>query len=252
MCWKGTGGGQSEWATLDASGSPLSGSVLATHDGLGNNGTQTVLHQCIPVAGSSEYSFGGQIRVPSDQPDGTNGRFFVFTYTTSNCSGSSLQKSDVGASDIDNWTLVNKTLITDSTANSMNIRFGVTKLVAVTDDAISYFDNVFVKKSDAGGNRIIDEKLSGGWFTWTDTLGEIDWMTVQGGFSGEVATLTIYRSSGGKFNDPAAVTTVPIGIAEFRFSSCTDAEFAFMFDDESEFTVTPMVRAGPAFKGCVD
>jgi hypothetical protein len=178
---------------------------------------------------------------------------------------------------VDTWTQFGDTFVTDSGTGSIKFTVGVWKPNGVTADASAYFDNAYLYPTDAGAHRIIDEKFSGawydpetagqgifldistannmffgGWFTWTDTLGEIDWMTLQGGFAGTLATLQIYRSSGGKFNDPAEVTSVPIGVAEFRFTSCTEGELRFQFEGDSEFTVISLIRLGPVFKGCVD
>lgn len=267
-----------EWSMLDASSSPLSGSALIFNESApSNGGTPTVLQQCIPATGSTEYAWGGQVNVPPGQPESTRGEHFVITYPTANCTGSFLQLLATSAMGVDTWTQFGDTFITDSDTGSISFTVGVWKPNGISDVASVYFDNAYLYPTEAGANRIIDEKLSGawydpatagqgifldisteinmffgGWFTWTDTPGEIDWMTLQGGFDGTVATLQIYRSSGGKFNDPIEVTSVPIGVAEFRFLSCTEAELRFQFDGETEFTVISLIRLGPAFKGCID
>lgn len=99
--------------------------------------------------------------IPPDQPDDTFGQHFVIAYTTPDCSGSSVQLMSIGAQVIDVWTSVSKTFITDSTAASVNFTIGVAKPTGVNDVATAHFDNAYFRKSDAGGNRIIDEKLSG-------------------------------------------------------------------------------------------
>jgi len=267
-----------EWSMLDASSSPLSGSALLSNEAApSNGGTPTVLSQCIPATGSTEYRWGGQANIPPGQPTDTRADYLVITYPSANCSGNAFQVLATSTFGVDTWTLFGDSFITDSDTGSIEFRIGVFKPNGVSSVATAYFDNPYLYQTEAGANRIIDEKLSGawynldtsgqgifldisteinlffgGWFTWTSTPGEIDWMTLQGGFDGEVATLLIYRSSGGKFNDPTEVTSVSIGIAEFRFQSCTEAELWYKFDGETEFTVITLVRIGPAFKGCVD
>ncbi len=266
-----------EWTSLDASGSPLSGSALVTHGLTGSGGSLRNLTQCIPAVGSKEYTFGGQARVPAEQPVDTLAFILASTFASADCSGEPLQSSQLFSGDIENWSMLSDVLVTDSLTRSLRLGLAVAKSAGVADPASAYFDNLNVYQTEAGAYRIIDEKLSGvwydpatsgqgvyldispqanvlagGWFTWTDTRGEIDWMTLQGGFQGDVATLTIYRSSGGKFNDPAEVMTISIGIAELRFLSCTEAELSFKFDGDTEFTVIRLVRITPAFKGCAD
>jgi plastocyanin len=92
------------------------------------------------------------------------------------------------------------------------------------------------------------------WFTWASpTVGNYDWLTGFGPFQGKVATLTLNRSSGGRFNDGSAVvTTVPAGSALLTFHNCSRATLEF------EMTIPP--RAGrielqrilPANKSCID
>jgi len=86
----------------------------------------------------------------------------------------------------------------------------------------------------------------GGWYTWTDTAGEYDWVTVQGEFSGNVATVPIYRTTGGVFNDPQAVETTAVGVAEFVFSSRTEGQVTIEFDGTGTKTVIPLQRVTPS------
>ena len=85
----------------------------------------------------------------------------------------------------------------------------------------------------------------GGWFTWTGTAGEYDWLTVQGGFSGNTATLPIFRTSGGQFNDSRPVETVEVGTAEFVFSSRTQGQVTIEFTGSGTRTVIPLQRGTP-------
>ena len=72
-----------------------------------------------------------------------------------------------------------------------------------------------------------------------------DWLTVQGGFGGNVATAPIYRTGGGKFNDPLAVLTEAVGVAAFVFSSRTEGQVTIQFTDTATQMVIPLQRATP-------
>lgn len=266
------------WSELDPSNSPASGSALIANVGSGNNTTQLVLNQCVPANGSVEYRWGGQVRLPSLQPEFTSARIMILIYDSADCSGSALQIESVGSVGVDEWELTAESIVADSAAQSIRIGLGIFKPSGVDSEVNGLFDNIFLRRADASGFRIIDERLSGswynpatpgqgffldispqinlffgGWFTWTSVPGEYDWMTVQGGFSGDLALVPIYRTSGGAFNDPTAVLTDAIGSAEFRFFSCTTGQVSFtMQGGPATPTVIPLLRIGPAFKGCTD
>ena len=266
------------WNDFDASGSPASGAVLISNVGPGSNTTQLVLDQCVGVNGSTVYNWGGQVRVPSWQPQSVEARIFLITYGSGDCTGDALQIESEGTGRLDEWELESSSLQTDSNAASAKLAIGVYKNTGVDSDVSGLFDNLYLRRGDATGFRIIDEHLSGswfdptkpgqgffldispqinlffgGWFTWTLVPGQYDWMTVQGGFNADVAEVMIYRSSGGVFNDPATVTTSAIGTAQFRFTSCTTGQVSFaMFNARGAATVIPLQRIAPAFNGCVD
>jgi sugar lactone lactonase YvrE len=85
----------------------------------------------------------------------------------------------------------------------------------------------------------------GGWYVWTETAGVYDWLTVQGDYSGNVATVPIYRTTGGVFNDPQAVETTAVGVAEFVFSSRTEGQVTIEFIGTGSTTVIPLTRITP-------
>jgi hypothetical protein len=74
-----------------------------------------------------------------------------------------------------------------------------------------------------------------GWFTYEAanrpapgapaTLGEPfhRWLTASGGWTGNVANLTVFLTSGGVFNAPNPVTNTPVGTASITFHSCSAA-----------------------------
>lgn len=75
-----------------------------------------------------------------------------------------------------------------------------------------------------------------GWFTFeaAASLGlgvsEHRWFTAEGGFAGDRAELTIFNTSGGRFNSTRPVITEAAGAASLTFQSCTRARLAFALD----------------------
>ncbi len=68
------------------------------------------------------------------------------------------------------------------------------------------------------------------------------WITAQGGFIGNTATLTAFVSSGGQFDDPAAVTTSESGSLTLTFLDCMRAELEYSFPDTGLTGTIPLQR----------
>ena len=92
--------------------------------------------------------------------------------------------------------------------------------------------------------------LAIGWFTWGTTAGDHFWMSGLGPISGDRATVQLQRSSGGRFNDPAPVTTIATGTATFRFTSCTQATVTYQRADTGESGTFPIQRLTPPPEAC--
>ncbi|HVF35508.1 MAG TPA: hypothetical protein VND91_09325, partial [Candidatus Saccharimonadia bacterium] len=71
------------------------------------------------------------------------------------------------------------------------------------------------------------------WFTWTTTPGQYDWLTGAGTYSGTRATITLHRTTGGRFADATPVTTAPVGSATIEFTSCTQARIDYVLNGAS-------------------
>lgn len=87
------------------------------------------------------------------------------------------------------------------------------------------------------------------WFTFESAslkLGapEQRWFTAQGHYAGNSAELTLFNSSGGRFNAPTPVATEVVGTAILTFHSCTEADFAFSFDEATSGEI-PLTRLSP-------
>ncbi|MFT3790782.1 MAG: intradiol ring-cleavage dioxygenase [Rudaea sp.] len=88
--------------------------------------------------------------------------------------------------------------------------------------------------------------LFGAWFTYDTTAGDVTtqrWYTFGGTISdgANSATLTIWKSSGGKFNSLPKTYAIEIGTATLSFDSCTSGSFAFTLDDGTTGTI-PLTR----------
>ncbi len=57
------------------------------------------------------------------------------------------------------------------------------------------------------------------------------WLTMQGNYQDGTATLPVFNSSGGRFNDPAEVDTEQVGTATLRFEDCSSASVEYNLED---------------------
>lgn len=94
--------------------------------------------------------------------------------------------------------------------------------------------------------------LSLAWFTWTTEGAGYDWLTGSGGFEGGTATLTLFRSSGGRFNDSQPVDTVEVGTATLRFLDCSTAALSFKLPAPQGSAEVQLSRVLPATPQCLE
>ena len=87
------------------------------------------------------------------------------------------------------------------------------------------------------------------WFTCTEGVSsesdEQHWFTGQGNYSGNTAVLVLYESTGGKFDDPHAVSTNPIGTVILEFSDCKRGLMKYTLDNWGREGSFPLERAIP-------
>jgi len=94
--------------------------------------------------------------------------------------------------------------------------------------------------------------VSMAWFTWSAEGGAYDWLTGSGPFVGDTATVTLFRSTGGRFNDPAPVQSSEVGSAQITFTDCTHASFLFELDQPMASGTIPLQRILPPNQACID
>jgi len=106
----------------------------------------------------------------------------------------------------------------------------------------------------AGQGQLIDVEPAGqfmfvSWFTFTDAAsanpGEQHWLTAQGNYSADTAELTLYETLGGRFDDPQAVSTEPVGEVTVRFTDCGHGQLSYTIDTWGLQGSFPLVRAIP-------
>jgi hypothetical protein len=87
------------------------------------------------------------------------------------------------------------------------------------------------------------------WFTFTDTASsspnEQHWFTAQGNYAGNTADLVVYETLGGRFDDPQAVSTEPVGAATLSFTDCGLGEMNYTIDTWDLHGSFPLHRAIP-------
>lgn len=274
--WDNLFGRSAVWSALDASNSPASGSALVSNELVSVGGTPTVLSQCVVVDPNTQYRLRAQAFVPAGQPEFSSADASALLFSSTDCSGEAVAIEAGLLTETEVWGQIEKTFQTAAGVRRARVSLGVFKPNGVSDLAVAHFDNVSLRSTDTPNVLVIDERLSGswfnpatsgqgfyldiapsinlffgGWFTWTDLPGQYDWLTVQGGYSGEVALVPIYRTSGGAFNQPIPTSTVAVGMAEFRFFSCSSAEVRFQFTGGAPTTI-PLQRVTPVCPGCAD
>ena len=87
------------------------------------------------------------------------------------------------------------------------------------------------------------------WFTYTDAASddpdEQQWYTAQGNYSGNTATLDLFETLGGKFDDPQAVTTTQVGEVALIFDTCGQGQMSYSFDEDGRQGQFPLQRVIP-------
>jgi GH35 family endo-1,4-beta-xylanase len=119
-------------------------------------------------------------------------------------------------------------------------------------------DGAWYDPDTAGQGFLLDARpdpegggfLFAAWFTFGEgTASGQRWLTAQGSFDGPVASLDLYETKGGSFDDPRPTTTQPAGTLSLDFESCNNAIFRYLLSDtgaEGEVTTTRVVPGSDA------
>lgn len=87
------------------------------------------------------------------------------------------------------------------------------------------------------------------WFTYTDDATanprQQRWLTAQGEYHGDTATLALHETLGGRFDDAQAAITTPIGQVTLTFADCAGGQLSYRIDDEGLEGTFPISRVIP-------
>ena len=84
------------------------------------------------------------------------------------------------------------------------------------------------------------------WFTFgDDTASGQRWLTAQGEFTGSVADIEVFETTGGSFNDPLTPATVKVGTLSLDFTDCSNAIFSYALTDDDLSGDIPVTRVIP-------
>lgn len=88
------------------------------------------------------------------------------------------------------------------------------------------------------------------WFTYgNDTESGQRWLTAQGSFAGSTAALDVYETTGGRFDDPQAVDTRPVGTMTLDFADCSNAQLSYSLADDDlhgDMTISRLIPGAQA------
>ena len=68
------------------------------------------------------------------------------------------------------------------------------------------------------------------WFTYSEESGAREWYVAQGEISGDSASLVIYQTANGVFDQPSEIELKAVGTAILEYESCQSASFDYFID----------------------
>jgi hypothetical protein len=128
----------------------------------------------------------------------------------------------------------------DATAQAVDINAGM--------------DGSFFEPATSGQGFFIDAHPNPGgdfifvsWFTYgDDTASGQRWLTAQGAFSGSVAEIALYETTGGSFDAPKPVSTDQVGTLSIDFADCNNAQLSYNLTDDGAQGDIDLTRLIPA------
>ena len=95
-----------------------------------------------------------------------------------------------------------------------------------------------------------DDFIFAAWFTYGDeTASGQRWLTAQGGFEGSTASISVFETKGGLFDDPQITGTEPVGTMTIHFSDCSNATLTYALLDDGSEGVIELTRLLPTANG---
>lgn len=132
------------------------------------------------------------------------------------------------------------------------------KLASILPDAEPYQINAGHSgawfNSETSGQGLLldveprDQYIFLAWFTYTDGEsahpGEQHWFTAQGSYSTNTATLPVYQTLGGRFDEPQAVSPEVVGELTLKFDNCNEGTVSYTIDPwekQGSFTIQRLI-----------
>jgi len=245
--WNNWFGGMASYSAADAGANAGSGSALISNTGLSNGGVQVVLSQCVDVAPTTDYLFGGQAMVPAGQPANTAAYIFINTHTAAGCDSPPAGSDSRSSSLVGAWDTLSGSFTTGPGVRSVMFSIGVFKPNGVSATASANFDALYLQQSGNATGFTIGASMSGSWYNpaesghgimldlldgggaWMcwfafDLAGNPAWICASGTVSGDTIEFpAAFTVTGGKFPplfDPSNVGTAPWGSITIKFTGC--------------------------------
>jgi hypothetical protein len=132
---------------------------------------------------------------------------------------------------------------------------------AITTEAVDInagMDGAWVNNDTLGQGFLIDAHPNpdGGnyifvaWFTYgEDTASGQRWLTAQGDFTGSVAAIDLWETTGGRFDDPQAVNPEKVGTMNLDFTDCSNAQLTYSLTDDDladDMEISRLISGGQA------
>jgi hypothetical protein len=245
--WDDWFGSPATYSAVDAGSIDGSGSALISNLGVSNGGALTVRSQCVGVAPTTDYLYGGQAMVPAGQPAGTTAYIFINMHTAAGCDSPPAASDSLSSSLVGGWDALSGSFTTGPEVRSVLFSIAVFKPQGVSADASVHFDNLYLQPSAnlngytigasmsgswynpaESGHGIMLDLLDGGgaWMCWFafDLAGNPAWICASGTVSGDTIEFpAAFIVTGGKFPplfDASKVAAVPWGSITIKFTGC--------------------------------
>ena len=185
--------------------------------------------------------------------DGQNGGFTVFGQVLGNGMQLVDTLNSIARYNLDGSVLTEVPLLLSGaieTVTAENVLF--TRITEVTGFEINAgLSGAWFNAATAGQGWLVDVIDSGdrqeiflAWFTYDvnaptgdDATGfgstQHRWLTASGSFAGDTAMLTLFRNTGGIFNDGTPTTLEAVGTMTVQFLDCGNAQLSWNFDDDA-------------------
>jgi hypothetical protein len=253
--WTVLGSETASWNQVDAFNDLHSGSAVVGNAKNPSAGSVPLaLGQCVSVAPSSDYSFGGRMMVPAGQPENTSAELWAESYASDNCTTGLLLTAQEHVSTTAKWTTRARGFTTLPTVHSVRLTLATWKPEGVTASAATYFDNLYLQEGKGGNGFVIGPSAAGSWYdpaqsghgvllemlnqvhAWMcwftfDLGGNRAWICAEGSAgSNAIDFAEAFVVDGGKFPplfNPQAIAEVPWGSITVTFTGCNNATMAW-------------------------